>query len=37
MCDDKHRQVFRLMFAVLLSGHVSKNSLQSLAGFIIYP
>ena len=35
--DDKRRQVFRLIFGVLLSGHVSKHSLQSLLGSIIYP
>ena len=35
--DGKRRQVFRLMFGVLLSGHVSKHSLQSLLGSIIYP
>ena len=37
VCDDKRRQVLRLMFVVLLSGHVSKHSLQSLLGSIIYP
>ena len=35
VCSDKRRQVFRLLFAVLLSGHVSKHSLQSLLGSII--
>ena len=35
--DEKRRQMFRLIVAVLLSGFVSKPMPQSLLGSIVYP